>query len=310
MKLYPIIGEWKRNVNNNSFHWEGKWKNWTNTYLTEINSKIISLFDYVFYFNPDFYQCFLTQVESETESLPTVQLSQLPFHGYYRVNNKIKDITTNKTLSPGTLVVSYGRAEGEPDNRNALNRNKESNYTIQPFGWASYYIMQFDNHQMNFIYESKAEEAYGLKYTFVFDTYSKRYFIRQKAIEDGLKDTALGHTSISFLAHEDITNKNKWYIVNQNQNGPISSIWTNITTNPLMHEFYFIHIPPEDLIEENNSAEQDKKLQNLYNYEEIIFDHTWETSSKVADTNIAVYTINRKDSSHWPNLDFLWLEAW
>ena len=297
MKLYPIIGKWKRNVNNNSFRWEGKWKNWTNTYLTEINSKIISLFDYVFYFNPDFYQCFLTQ--TETLPLPTVQLSQLPFHGYYRVNNKVQDITTNKILSPGTLVVSYGRAEGEPDNRKALNRNKESNYTIQPFGWASYYIMQFDNHKMNFTYESKAEETYGLKYIFVFDTYSKRYFIRQNAIQDGLKDTELQHKSISFLAYEDIKNKNKWYIVNQNQNGPISSIWTNITTNPLMHEFYHIQVEEDEV-----------KEDVLYKYEELVFDHTWETSSKIAGTNIAVYTINRKDSSHWPNLDFLWFEAW
>ena len=303
MKLYPIIGH-------------TKWNNWTNTYLKEMNSKILSLFDYVFYFNPDFYQYNLVQTPGQGEgALPIVQLSQLPFHGYYRVNNRVQDATTNKTLEPGTLVVAYGRGEGEIDNKYAQNRNQINNYTIQPFGWASYYLIQFSNQQLQFTYDQRAQETYGLNYIFVFDTISKRYFIKNKNIVDGLKDTQAQPTSMSFIAHKgSLKNKEDWYIVNQNQNDEngISSIWTNITTNPLMHNFYYIDIPIDPNPPETPSEEYllARKLNNLYNYEEIIFDHTWETSSKIADTNIAVYTINRKDSSLWPTWDFLWFEAW
>ena len=247
MKLYPIVGEWKRSNNHENFHWEGKWTNWTNTYLKEMNSKILSLFDYVFYFNPDFYQYDLEQTAGESEGdLPTVQLAQLPFHGYYRVNNKVKDITTNRVLEPGTLIVSYGRGEGEADNIKAYNHNQISSYTIQPFGWASYYLIQFFNKQLHFTYDRRAQETYGLNYIFVFDTVSKRYYIKHDIIEDGLQDTALQHTSLSFMAHngslKDISN---WYIVNQNQNDSISSIWTNITTNPLMYGFFHIEVDTE-----------------------------------------------------------------
>lgn len=287
MKLYPIIGH-------------TKWTNWTNTYLKEMNSKIRSLFDYIFYFNPDFYQYDLPQTP-QLGGNPKVQLAQLPFHGYYRVTNKVLDTTTGKTLEPGTLIVSYARGEGDADNRNAENRNQEKNYTIQPFGWASYYLIQFATKQLNCTYDKRAQETYGLNYVFVFDTMSKRYYIKQYQTARVLDDVKTQqHKSISFLAHNgDIRDTSEWFIVNQNQNGPISSIWTNITTNPLMHEFYYI---------QHNQDEEKEDV--LYQYEELALDHTWETSSKVASTNIAVYTINRKDSSLWPSLDFLWFEAW
>lgn len=314
MKLYPIIGEWKKTIGSDNqvyIHWEGKWNNWTNTYLKEMNSKILSLFDYIFFFNPDFYQCDLQQTVGTNP--PSVQLSQLPFHGYYRVNNKVYDVTTTRTLEPGTLVVAYGRGEGETDNKNAINRNQINNYTIQPFGWASYYLMQFGDQALICTYDQRAQETYGLNYVFVFDTITKRYYIRQERIIDVLKDLVSQPTSMSFISHSGtLADKDNWYIVNQNQNSSIASIWSNITNNPLMHAFFYIEIPPEENPPESPSDEYllTRKIDNLYNYEEIIFDNTWQTSSKIAETNIAVYTINRKESSSWPNLSFLWFEAW
>lgn len=281
MKLYPILP-----IKNN------KWRNWNHTVLKEINSKIYSLFQYINYFNPDFYEYILEPINGH------IDIADLPLHGYYKVSNiGLIDDTTGKTLDPGSLIVSYARAEGQLDNHDAQVRRNSNFYTIQPFGWASYYTMNFTNRELITSYERYAQETYGLIYTFVFDTANKRYFIRKNIMQNLLNSIQWTSKALHLAASNgSIKNKENWYIINQDNNSTFCSLWAN-DKNPLMHGFYYI-------VDE-------------WNCEEIVFDNTWETNSKLADTNIAIYTITRKDSSTWPCLSLsptlssvLQLEVW
>ena len=291
MKTYPIL-----NINNHNY-----WRNWTNTYLKEINSKARSLLDYVSYFNPDFLACDLKQTVMPGH-WPLVRVARLPLHGYYQVKEKVFDETTQSFLEPGSLVVSYARAEGQRDSEFADIRKQEKYYTIQlthcqrPFGWASFYIINGGNgEEISFTYVPKAQETYGLKYSFSFDTYAKRYYVTHNMLLKNLQDIKEQDKGMSLISNDG---EGHWYIVNQHQNESPSALWTNITNNPLMHEFYYVS--------ENNQP----VVNNKWNCEQIIFDHTWKTSSKIAETNIAIYTINKKDSSKWPPNINLWFEAW
>ena len=261
MKLYPILSN-KENL----------WNNWTNTVLEEINSKVFSLFQYISYFYPDYYEYDLAPTGT------TINSSLLPLNSYYRVEGDIYDTNTGQQLPAGTLITSYARAEGESDTPNAAIRKNKKYYTVQPIGWASYYLSNFSNDKINFSYTSKAEENMGRNIVFTFETCAKRFSKKLNSQPD------TNARSMSFAAYgTDITDINNWNIVAINNGHPVS-VWTNTTSNPIMH-FCF-------------------KDRTITNYgEEIIFDHTWETEtrliSEVAQTNVAVYTINKKQD--WPN---------
>ena len=282
MKLYPILS-----IRDN------KWFNWSHTVLREVNSKIFSLFQYVNYFNPDFYEYVLKVTVKNNISY--VNIADLPFHGYYKVSDiDLHDTLTNQVLDPGTLIVSYARAEGELDNSAATIRRQEKYYTMQPFGWASYYLVSGGNKESRYIFDSRAQETYGLAYSFGFDISDKRYYVKRESITNWIQSLQSTSKEINLAASNgSLSERRNWYIVNQNQNAPITSLWMS-DTQPLMSGFFY-------------------QSDNNWNCEEIIFDSKWSTSSKLAETNIAIYTITRIESSTWPcaaDPSMLKLEVW
>lgn len=114
-----------------------KWKNWTNTYLKELNSKIYALKNY-----SDFSLANYTEVEIFYSSLSTkekgtivvIDTTNLTFHDFARITQECYLITDYKDLasevvtqvgtgilyhirpvSSGTTIISNARAEGSID---------------------------------------------------------------------------------------------------------------------------------------------------------------------------------------------------
>ena len=84
MKNYPLLP-----INFNA------WKNWTHTYLTEIDNKVYSLFHYVNYFVPDYYKQNIKDIVADIKTIPedrkeynnNIDRSKLDYRGYVVVES-------------------------------------------------------------------------------------------------------------------------------------------------------------------------------------------------------------------------------
>lgn len=275
-------------------------RNWTATYLTELNSKTLSLFNYTNYFIPDF-------LKENTIS----NYNDLEYHHWYRVQDtdidwtaeeeaeirakvdqdmpkasqeekeaaieqKRKDLQQKKSnkhflgAKAGYAILSYARNENDYDIRddfktNAIRQNS-SYYSIVPAAWGGFYDIYIDSGSIYFDYDQYAEEQYGrTDLVYNMDMFTSRFFTTSK--HNGIQNLAeiIGTDGLSLYARRLTGQVNETIIDIQGHN------WTNIKTNPVMSFTY-------------------------YKKEEIILD-TNISYSRVAGTNIARYNITRRNNN-------------
>lgn len=179
MKNYPLLP-----LNN-----EAQWQSWRETYLTEINHQVHSLWDYVNFFLPDYCEYNLDRVEGHVDA------TTLPYNGFYRAtietNVWLKNTDPNVTLKPGFLLVSKARNENGTDD---IIMNID-NYFVQPFGYGSFYLYTFQNGQLQATYDQYAEEKYGLNYMFsLFPTYP-RFILKTQGLKNNFLWVASAYES-------------------------------------------------------------------------------------------------------------------
>ena len=275
-------------------------RNWTATYLTELNSKTLSLFNYTNYFIPDFLK------EDEISDY-----NDLEYHHWYRVQDtdidwteeeeaeiraeveqempeasqpekdakieeKRKDLQQRKSdehflgAKAGYAVLSYARNENDFDIRNDSKTNAirqdPSYYSVVPAAWGGFYDIYIDSGNIYFEYDQYAEEQYGRTgLIYNMDMFTSRFFTTSK--RNNIQNLAeiTGTDGLSLYARRLTGQVNETIIDIQGHN------WTNIKTNPVMSFTY-------------------------YGTEEIILD-TNISYSRVAGTNIARYNITRRNNN-------------
>ena len=290
MKNYPLLP-----INFNA------WKNWTHTYLTEIDNKVYSLFHYVNYFVPDYYKQNIKDIVADIKTIPedrkeynnNIDISKLDYRGYVVVESEVYDILTKQFIHEGSRIISKAQSEGEQDLNTSVNRKNPQNYFIQPTGWASFYI-PISNHAvptnpeqgteatdcLSFIYDAQAEEKYGLNLRFSIEWYPTRWYL------DNIVTTS-EYSGDGLVFSRNTTNRS---ISVQSTNGekPIirdlnGTEWLNGTDKRPMYSGFF-------------------GATNSEYGEEIIIDTIPSTATRFVETNRGVYTITlNKSTTHWPN---------
>lgn len=136
MKNYPLLP-----INFNT------WRNWTNTYLTEMNSKIYSLFHYVNYFTPDYYEGDISEIifDKSYESI-TSQGNQYIDTGVacsdslrIECSFSISNTSANRKYIFGAYSYNPAVTTEEDPNHNG-NRIQFSYSQNAWYGWGSKYI--------------------------------------------------------------------------------------------------------------------------------------------------------------------------
>lgn len=258
MKNYPLL---KTNIT--------PYNTWNNNYLKELNDKVWNLHYYSNMFIPD--MLFDNTFDNTTTNL---DLSSLKANSWVQTTKETTLLVNNQVFGiarAGSYVYSKARAEGEVDNSTAQIKKQSDFYFWVPGGWGSYYQIESSNQNnqlvLSILYDKYAEEKYGLSQTFSIDWYNCRYYWIQED-QEWLKDYGRSIQLTSII-------NNQSQIIASNKH-----IWSNINTNPIMHELY---------------------LNNNNKYEEIDIDSNREIS-KVAKTNIANYTIVLKNSDAQPTM--------
>lgn len=272
MKNYPLFTKNNQNT----------WRNWQNTYLEELNGKVVSLFDYVNYFAPDYYEQQLKDIKinDDSEETDVLDMSLLNYRGYVIALKKSVEILSNQNISPGSRIISIAQSEGEKDLPTSQNRLNLKNYFIQPIGWASFYTTSYNDNLLIFSWDQYAEETWGTNFRFTFEIYSRRWFI----------DNIIGESSDGLVFSKDTTNRS----INAESSSDdhviirdkIGTEWldSSISTSP----FYVCYLTP------NN--------ESFNNWEEIIIDSKSTTYTRFVETNKGVYNIALdNETEKWPD---------
>lgn len=270
MKNYPLL------VKN-----QNTWLNWTKTYLTEVNSKVCSLFHYTNYFIPDYYRGDMSEIViGQTEhSQPLIDISLLKYREYVTLNEECVDQLTGQTISAGSRIVSKAQSEGEKDLPTSDNRQNPLNYFIQPIGWASFYLISTKENKLLFDYDAQAEEKYGLNLKFSIEWFPTRWYLDNA-------DTSTGYSADGLFFSQQTTNRqlsvqssNEDRVIIRSKNG---TEWLDNTDKKPLYIGFF--------------------GGNESNYgEEIIIDTTSYTSTRFVETNKGVYNITLNNSvEKWP----------
>jgi len=230
-------------------------RNWKKTYLTELNNKAFSLYNYNNFFIPDFLK--KDSINDYTD---------LEYHQWYRVTDADNpDEYPEKFLNAisGYAIISYARNENDyiENKDTGLIRTNPRYYVTVPSAWGGYYDFYILGNYWYFTYDQYAEETMGrtsLKYN--INNFASRFFISN--VENTMTPiTGTRGQSIQAAAIDSEGHQNDVIIDYQ------EARWTDIYGNPIMG-FTF------------------------YNNEEIILDTT-VSYSRVEKTNIARYTITR-----------------
>lgn len=231
-------------------------RNWTATYLTELNSKTLSLFNYTNYFIPDFLK---------NDSI--TDYSDLQYHQWHRVTDaEVAALGSDHLLGAkgGFAIISYARGENEYDTNNSVIRKDSSFYSVVPAAWCGFYDIYIGDSRIYFEYDQYAEEKYGREdLIYNMDMFTSRFFTTFTYNGTGNLAEITGLDGMSLYARKLQDQDNEIVIDRQ------SHYWMNIRTNPVMGFTY-------------------------YHNEEIVLD-TNITYSRVALTNIARYTITRNN---------------
>ena len=233
-------------------------KNWTNTYLKELNNKVFSLYNYNNFFIPDF----LKEEPNNPESPAITDYSQISYHHWYRVLDTDIEAEYNFLgAKAGFSVLSYARNENELDKPEGIIRQNEKYYTVVPSSWGSFYDLYVLNGTWYFTFDPQAEENLGREnLLYNIDNFNSRFFINQSNTEQVI-DGSYGE---SVTAQEN----GQFNIVDKQ-----GHLWTDIKGNPVMG--FTMYRGGNEFGEE---VVLDMKV--LY--------------SRVAKSNTAVYTIKDK----------------
>lgn len=257
MKNYPLL-----NIDNKK-----PWIAWNKTYLTEINNNILSLWDYINYFMPDYAEKALKSEEGE------IDIKDLDYNEFYRATQedvKVKDLDIY--LQPGWVLISKARNENDKNYKN--NKNY---YFVQPFGYGSFYIYTYNNEgRLIGVYDRYAEETYGLNYMFsLFSTYPRFILWKEQ------KYTGQAWTFANYTEDFNIATKNL-------------TLWTDPSQLRPMF-FHFLVSGATGGTGDQNSAEYG---------EEIIVDMSYSNAVNIENTQILFYTEtvkgNNGTSGFWP----------
>jgi len=281
-------------------------KNWTDTYLKELNNKVFSLYNYNNFFIPDF----LKEDPNNPESPAITNYSQIPYHHWYRVldsdidwteveeeeirekveeemsrateeekeaevQRRRKELQQKKSeeyflgAKAGFAVLSYARNENELDKPEGVVRQNEKYYTVVPSSWGSFYDFYVSNGVWYFTFDPQAEEKLGrTNLLYNIDSFNSRFFIKNDDNAQPITGSYGESIKALFKNAEEIS----LYIIDKQ-----SHLWTDIQGNPVMGF---------NIYKETNDSFG----------EEIVLD-TKLSYSRVAKSNTAVYTIKDKSGN-------------
>lgn len=241
-------------------------KNWTDTYLKELNNKVFSLYNYNNFFIPDF----LKEDPNDPENPVITDYFQIPYHHWYRVLDTDVEAEYNFLgAKAGFAILSYARNENELDKPEGVVRQNEKYYTVVPSSWGSFYDFYVLNGVWYFTFDPQAEEKLGrTNLLYNIDSFNSRFFIKNDDNVQPITGSYGESIKALFKNAEEIN----LYIIDKQ-----SHLWTDIQGNPVMGF---------NIYKETNDSFG----------EEIVLD-TKLSYSRVAKSNTAVYTIKDKSGN-------------